>query len=675
MKVYPHRYPRALDLEELTNVPKAGHETQPQKQQHHLCSSVMHVCAVSSRAVALCKTPSSHTAKQALVSFSDAQSKMRKSGMSSAADGVAVGSVSDEQVLLGAVLADHPDVLRAVLEAGNANDWSQWTHPALGSLLHVASSAGSLHCLALLLMTIGDAQVNTYDGAGRTPLFLALLRGHDVVAELLLRDALSIDVNALCGADCETALQLGAEQNKEMLVELMMERGGDPSLTDMSGENAFARAASLNVFRLLCANGHATAALFFGCSAADEALVIVALEVGANVNCRESETGRTCLMVAAVKPNSSPGLISKLIEAGCDVNARNQRGRTALLLAAHKNCIAAAKILASRGADNVAEALEEAQKRGFTQLVAMLQKPTRKKKSQKPIEAIRECLKGVLSDEMLGLLPRKWHLVGDVLLLQAMDGAILALEDAVLSRVGEAYLQCPQIKAASVLMERVSPHGELREPEMQVIAGRKETLTRHTEDGVRYWIDPALVMFSSGNGTERMHFHHNVVLGPGETVVDMFAGIGYFTIPLALSKGPFRPRRIVALEKNPNSVAFLRRNIVENDVSDIVVVEEGDNRQVGQEYVGRATRVLMGYIPTPVQFIGHALSFLSPESGGVIHYHFTSTKQDSASVPLLHILPEIAKTHFRLGAVRVRTVKDYAPQLFHFVADVEVNVE
>jgi tRNA wybutosine-synthesizing protein 2 len=243
-----------------------------------------------------------------------------------------------------------------------------------------------------------------------------------------------------------------------------------------------------------------------------------------------------------------------------------------------------------------------------------------------------------------------------------------------MERIGAVYLKAPQIRAASVLLERISPNGELRTPQMQLIAGRRETLTLHTEDSVRYWIDPARVMFCSGNGTERMHFRQSVALGPDELVVDMFAGIGYFTIPLALSTGRHRPRRVVALEKNPDSAALLRRNAAENGVAEIVEVCEGDNREVGEAYVGRASRVVMGYIPTPVQFIARALAFLGPEAGGVIHYHFVATREESAALPLLHMQLEVAKTRFRLGAIAVRTVKDYAPQMYHFVADVQIEV-
>jgi tRNA/tmRNA/rRNA uracil-C5-methylase (TrmA/RlmC/RlmD family) len=53
-------------------------------------------------------------------------------------------------------------------------------------------------------------------------------------------------------------------------------------------------------------------------------------------------------------------------------------------------------------------------------------------------------------------------------------------------------------------------------------------------------------MYSAGNGTERMRVRHLELRSDPEVVVDMFAGIGYFTIPFALRSPHVR---LVAIEK------------------------------------------------------------------------------------------------------------------------------
>ena len=57
----------------------------------------------------------------------------------------------------------------------------------------------------------------------------------------------------------------------------------------------------------------------------------------------------------------------------------------------------------------------------------------------------------------------------------------------------------------------------------------------------------------------------------------MFAGIGYFTLPLlvhALAK------LLYACEWNPNAIKALNYNLKDNKVADKCIVLEGDNRKV-----------------------------------------------------------------------------------------------
>jgi len=68
-------------------------------------------------------------------------------------------------------------------------------------------------------------------------------------------------------------------------------------------------------------------------------------------------------------------------------------------------------------------------------------------------------------------------------------------------------------------------------------------------------------MFSRGNITEKIR----VATLPceGETVVDLFAGIGYFTLPYLIHAGA---AFLHACEWNPHAAAALRINLRENNV-------------------------------------------------------------------------------------------------------------
>ena len=121
-------------------------------------------------------------------------------------------------------------------------------------------------------------------------------------------------------------------------------------------------------------------------------------------------------------------------------------------------------------------------------------------------------------------------------------------------------------------------------------------------------------MYSKGNLAERKRMSK---LGQGEIVVDMFAGIGYFSIPMAVHA---RPEKFFSIEINPESFAYLKENIRLNHVEGIITPILGDCSQAAPE--GEADRVIMGYVGTTHHYLEPAMKALK-KSGGILHYRET----------------------------------------------------
>ena len=169
-------------------------------------------------------------------------------------------------------------------------------------------------------------------------------------------------------------------------------------------------------------------------------------------------------------------------------------------------------------------------------------------------------------------------------------------------------------------------------------------------------------MFASGNTDERMRMRN--LDCTGETVVDMFAGIGYFTLPLAKFSGA---RRVFACEKNPESYEFLVRNVKDNEVSDVVIPILGDNRDLrGRAF---ADRILMGYVQTTSEFLPAALRMIRP--GGIIHYHDTFYVNEYKD--RIRGIFDGACGSDGYEIIGIREVKSFAPSVSHYVADVRIT--
>jgi tRNA wybutosine-synthesizing protein 2 len=200
--------------------------------------------------------------------------------------------------------------------------------------------------------------------------------------------------------------------------------------------------------------------------------------------------------------------------------------------------------------------------------------------------------------------------------------------------------------------------GELREMEGVLLYGDDPVAT-HLENGVRYRFDASRIMFSAGNVAERTRAAH--LQAAGETVVDMFAGIGYFTLPVALFTGA---ARVVALEKNAVSFAYLEENARLNRVERVVQPWLGDNRDYPHE--GVADRVLMGYFPGCAAFLPKAFRLLKP-AGGRIHYH-DSAHAERWKDEMTRALLDASRACGRVVAIEeARVVKSHSPGVVHAV--------
>ena len=75
----------------------------------------------------------------------------------------------------------------------------------------------------------------------------------------------------------------------------------------------------------------------------------------------------------------------------------------------------------------------------------------------------------------------------------------------------------------------------------------------HKENGIFYCLDITRCMFSSGNVTEKARMGR--LQCTGETVVDLFAGIGYYTLPLLVHAGmPALQDMLLLLRSSHNSM-------------------------------------------------------------------------------------------------------------------------
>ena len=281
-------------------------------------------------------------------------------------------------------------------------------------------------------------------------------------------------------------------------------------------------------------------------------------------------------------------------------------------------------------------------------------------------DLLKEKLKGKINEDLLQILPNGYQKIGDIIILSLNED----LRDFE-KEIGEAVLETGNGKVRSVCMKTGGVVGEMRKPQIKVIAGDKNTEVCHFENNVYFIFDVSKIMFAKGNVAERGRLPKQV--GKDEIIVDMFTGIGYFTVPIAKIG---RPEKIYAIELNPDSVKYLKKTIEKNKLENVEVIQ-GDSKEEVEKLVEKgikADRVLLGYLPPPIEFVRYAMKII--KKCGLIHYDdliYSGNKEKDIEKTMGMFEEEAKIAGFkRVELVNAQKVKSYRPKVDHYVLDIKV---
>jgi tRNA (guanine37-N1)-methyltransferase len=268
-----------------------------------------------------------------------------------------------------------------------------------------------------------------------------------------------------------------------------------------------------------------------------------------------------------------------------------------------------------------------------------------------------------LPPRLLASVPRAIDFIGDIAVVEVPPE--LAEHK---NSVGEAILMVHK-QTRTVLAKSGAVEGVYRTREFEVIAGVEKTATVHREYGCAYHVDVAKAYFSP-----RLSSEHNRVASQvkeGEKVVDLFAGVGPFSIQIAKKH---RDVKIYAVDVNPDAVALLKKNVALNRVAEQVVPVLGDARQlVRNELVGVADRVIMNLPETAIQYVDVACDAVGAE-GGIMHYYEFTKDSEPLDATRVRLTEAVNRSNRQVKKILLaKTVREVAPYTWQVVVDAEIQ--
>jgi|TARA_B100000902_G_scaffold186884_1_gene179058 tRNA wybutosine-synthesizing protein 3 len=228
-----------------------------------------------------------------------------------------------------------------------------------------------------------------------------------------------------------------------------------------------------------------------------------------------------------------------------------------------------------------------------------------------------------------------------------------------------------RVVAEALLVERLARMGEIvggkRESTVELLLGDDDWVVRK-ENKVDYGYRFTECMFSAGNINERKRMGD--VGESGEIVVDLFCGIGYYTLPMLVHSDI---EHIHCCEWNPNAISSLEWNLERNKVKKRCSIHPGDNRVTTSKLLGIADRVILGLLPSAEGGYEIALKCLK-SSGGILHIHgvANSKNHDLWIKETIDFITSIDPSKEIREVNKVR-VKSYAPHWDHLVIDLEIK--
>ena len=273
---------------------------------------------------------------------------------------------------------------------------------------------------------------------------------------------------------------------------------------------------------------------------------------------------------------------------------------------------------------------------------------------------LKKALGGVLSEKESEELFSAFDQIGDIIVIRIPDSLISKKKI-----IGEKILE--QVSTAkSVFYQSSDVEGDFRTRSLELVAGENRTETEYKEYGCRFIVDVEKAFFSPRLSTERERIAN--LVQNGDIVVNMFGGIGMFSIMAAKNK----KCTVYNIDINPIASKLCEKNITLNKLDGKVISINGDAVQIITDQLeNKGDKTLMLLPERSDEFLEYAI--LATKNNGIIHYYshiHADKKQDAPKLSEQHYL-EITKVKSEI--LNSKIVRAVGPRYYQTVVDVKIS--
>ncbi len=277
---------------------------------------------------------------------------------------------------------------------------------------------------------------------------------------------------------------------------------------------------------------------------------------------------------------------------------------------------------------------------------------------------LRAVLKDKLEQKELNFLYKSYDVIGDIAVIRVPE----TLERKC-SVIAKAIMQIHK-HVKTVLRQRGPVSGDLRLRSLKWVAGERQTETIHKEHDCIFEVDLEKCYFSPRLSHERIRIAQQVQ--PGEVIVNMFAGVGCFSIIIAKHSSA---GKVYSIDINPVAIHYMQENVLANKVKDKVIAIQEDARKVIEERLRKvADRVLMPLPEKAYEYFDCAISALRPTGGWIYYYDFEHAKKDEDPIKKTEakVIKRLREMDISFEVSFGRIVRATGPRWYQTVIDIKI---
>lgn len=274
-------------------------------------------------------------------------------------------------------------------------------------------------------------------------------------------------------------------------------------------------------------------------------------------------------------------------------------------------------------------------------------------------KSIEEYLLRKYGEDIAKLAPKSFEIIGNIAIIESRKEYEKYIKD-----IAEAIKNVHK-NIDTILLKKSSIIGEYRIREYDTLAGSGKTETIHKENGCTFFLDIRKVFFSSKLSTEHLRVASQVK--PNEIIVDMFAGIGPFSILIAKI---CNVSHVYAIEINPHAYEYLKKNIEINKVKNKVEAILGDAREILKGKENFADRIIMNLPYKAKDFLDIACKIAKNKA--YLHY-YCICKEGEEEKTIKEFIDIIQKFGRKVNILNYKNVLEIAPRKYNFVIDAEIQ--